>query len=55
LRARVERAKELLAKEDARVLDVAIACGFQTQQHFARVFRAFCKMSPTQFRQARLA
>jgi AraC family transcriptional regulator len=55
LRARVERAKELLVKEDARVLDVAIACGFQTQQHFARVFRAFCKMSPTQFRQARLA
>src|SRR6202046_3450947 len=55
LRARVERAKELLVKEDARVLDVAIACGFQTQQHFARVFRALCKMSPTQFRQARLA
>jgi AraC family transcriptional regulator len=55
LRERVERAKELLAKDDARVLDVAIACGFQTQQHFARVFRAFCKMSPTQFRQARLA
>jgi len=55
LRARVERAKELLVKEDARVLDVAIACGFQTQQHFARVFRAFCKMSPTQFRKARLA
>src|SRR5258708_23189757 len=26
LRARVERAKELLLKEDARVLDVAIAC-----------------------------
>ena len=55
LRARVERAKELLVKEDARVLDVAIACGFQTQQHFARAFRALCKMSPTQFRQARLA
>jgi AraC family transcriptional regulator len=53
LRARVERARELLVKEDARVLDVAIACGFRTQQHFARVFRALCKMSPTQFRQAR--
>jgi AraC family transcriptional regulator len=55
LRARVEQAKELLVKKDARVLDVAIACGFRTQQHFAKVFRAFCKMSPTQFRQARLA
>jgi AraC family transcriptional regulator len=50
LRARLQRAKELLLKEDARILDVAIACGFQTQQHFARAFRAFCKMSPTQFR-----
>jgi AraC family transcriptional regulator len=55
LRARVARAKELLLKEDARVLDVAIACGFQTQQHFAKVFRSLCKMSPTQFRQTRLA
>lgn len=55
LRTRVERAKELLIKEDARVLDVAIACGFETQQHFAKVFRAFCKMSPTQFRQSRLS
>src|SRR5260370_166215 len=50
LRARVERAKQLLLKEDACVVDVAIASGFQTQQHFARAFRAFCKMSPTQFR-----
>lgn len=55
LRERIGRAKELLVKEDARVLDVAIACGFQTQQHFARVFRALCKMSPSEFRQARLA
>jgi AraC family transcriptional regulator len=51
----VERAKELLVKEDARILDVAIACGFQTQQHFARVSRALCKMSTTQFRQPGLA
>jgi AraC family transcriptional regulator len=50
LRARVERAKELLRKQDRRVLDVAIQCGFQTQQHFARVFRTLCGMNPTQFR-----
>lgn len=55
LRARVARAKELLIKPDARILDVAIACGFQTQQHFSRVFRALCKMSPGQFRQLKLA
>jgi len=50
LRARVERAKELLVSREARVLDVALACGFQTQQHFARVFRGICKASPTEFR-----
>jgi len=50
LQQRVERAKELLRKAEARVLDVAVACGFKTQQHFARVFRQICGTSPTQYR-----
>jgi hypothetical protein len=37
------------------VLAISFPLSAQTQQHFARVFRALCKMSPTQFRQARLA
>jgi hypothetical protein len=36
---------------EARVLDVAVACGFKTQQHFARVFRRVCGASPTEYRQ----
>jgi AraC-like DNA-binding protein len=36
---------------DARVLDVAVACGFKTQQHFAQVFRALWGVSPTEYRQ----
>jgi AraC family transcriptional regulator len=51
LRHRVERAKELLRVAEARVLDVAVACGFKTQQHFARVFRRMCGVSPTEHRQ----
>jgi DNA-binding GntR family transcriptional regulator/AraC-like DNA-binding protein len=51
LRHRVERAKEMLRAVDARVLDVAVACGFKTQQHFARVFRRMCGASPTEYRQ----
>ena len=35
---------------EARVLDVAVACGFKTQQHFARVFRRMCGASPTEYR-----
>jgi AraC family transcriptional regulator len=51
LRHRVERAKEMLRTSDARVLDVAVACGFKTQQHFARAFRQMCGVSPTEYRQ----
>jgi AraC family transcriptional regulator len=51
LRRRVERAKEMLRAAEARVLDVAVACGFKTQQHFARVFRHVCGVSPTEYRQ----
>jgi len=51
LRQRVERAKEMLRVAETRVLDVAIACGFKTQQHFARVFRRLSGLSPTEYRQ----
>jgi AraC family transcriptional regulator len=46
----VERAKEILRTPEMRVLDVAVACGFKTQQHFARVFRQMCGVSPTEYR-----
>ena len=51
LRQRLERAKAMLRAPDARVLDVALACGFKTQQHFAQVFRGVWGVSPTEFRQ----
>jgi AraC family transcriptional regulator len=51
LRRRVERAKEMLRAAEMRVLDVAVACGFKSQQHFARVFRNLCGASPTEYRQ----
>jgi AraC family transcriptional regulator len=51
LHRRVERAKEMLRAGEVRVLDVAVACGFKSQQHFARVFRSVCGASPTQYRQ----
>src|SRR5258708_25506819 len=51
LRLRVERAREMLHRSENRVLDVAVACGFKTQLHFARVFRQLCGASPTEYRQ----
>jgi AraC family transcriptional regulator len=50
-RQRLERAKAMLRAPDTRVLDVAIACGFKTQQHFAQVFRDVLGVSPTEYRQ----
>jgi len=50
LRYRVQRAKDMLRSAEGRVLDVAIACGFKTQQHFARVFRQMSGASPTEYR-----
>lgn len=50
LRYRIERAKEMLRAPEIRILDVALACGFKTQQHFARVFRWKCGFSPTEYR-----
>src|ERR1700691_4257900 len=51
LRERLERAKAMLRGPDARVLDVAVACGFTTQQHFAQVFRDAWGVSPTEYRE----
>jgi AraC family transcriptional regulator len=51
LRNRLERAKAMLRAPNARVLAVAVACGFKTQQHFAQVFRNVYGVSPTAYRQ----
>jgi len=51
LRQRIERAKAMLRAPRTRVLDVAVACGFKNQQHFAQVFRDVCRVSPTEYSQ----
>ena len=50
LRQRLERAEKMLRSADGRVMDVAVACGFKSQQHFAQVFRRVCRVSPTEYR-----
>jgi AraC family transcriptional regulator len=51
LRHRIKRAKAMLRAPNSRVLDVALSCGFKSQQHFARAFRYVCGASPTEYRQ----
>ncbi|HEX4418380.1 MAG TPA: AraC family transcriptional regulator [Kofleriaceae bacterium] len=47
---RLERARDLLRDPARPIGDVAIACGFASQAHFATAFRAAFGMSPTQAR-----
>jgi AraC family L-rhamnose operon regulatory protein RhaS len=53
-RARVRRAEELLAKTDRTITDIAHACGFQSSQYFATVFRQFTRVAPSARRYAGL-
>lgn len=46
----VEYAKELLADNDLRTLDVAYAVGYQDSSNFARAFRRIAGLSPQQYR-----
>jgi len=50
-RYRIERARRLLSSAWS-VTDTAFACGFQSSQYFATVFRAFHGQSPSQFQAA---
>ena len=50
-RQRVEQSKRLLMFTDEPIVDVAVASGFNSRQHFFRVFSAVVGTSPQQFRQ----
>lgn len=50
LQWRIRRAGDLLRSSDSRIFDVAMACGFKTQQHFARLFRRNFGVNPTEYR-----
>jgi len=55
LQQRVQCAKELLVSLNLRMIDIALACGFKTQQHFARIFRKLCGLSPTEYQRLKLS
>jgi RpiB/LacA/LacB family sugar-phosphate isomerase len=52
LQERINRSKELLRKEDAKIVDVALEVGFENQAHFTTVFGNFVGMTPRQFRRS---
>jgi AraC family transcriptional regulator len=51
-RRRVEHAKELLAATQLPLAEVALACGFSSQSHFAEAFRKRAGLTPSTYRAA---
>lgn len=52
LQERINRSKELLRQDDARIVDVALEVGFENQAHFTTVFGNFVGMTPRQFQRS---
>lgn len=50
MRRRLTRARELLARTDLAVAEVALTTGFSDQSHFCRRFREFIGLPPRSFR-----
>ncbi|WP_152363160.1 helix-turn-helix transcriptional regulator [Microlunatus speluncae] len=50
LRAKIARARALLADPDRKITDICYRLGFSFSQHFAEVFRRYEGMSPSEFR-----
>jgi len=49
---RIERAKELLARTQIPVIEVAASLGFESQSHFGQAFRAHVGLTPSEWRKA---
>jgi len=53
MQQRIERAKELLSKEDLPIVEVSLRTGFKNQSHFTSLFRKFTNLTPKVWREAR--
>lgn len=49
-RQRIQKAQELLAETELKVIDVAHACGFNTSSRFYAAFERYCGVPPASFR-----
>lgn len=55
MQQRIERAKQLLEKEDLPIVEVSLRAGFKNQSHFTTLFRKFTKFTPKIWREMKLA
>jgi AraC family transcriptional regulator len=55
MRQRIERAKELLAKDDLPIVEISLRTGFKNQSHFTTLFHKLTKFTPKTWRELKLA
>lgn len=51
MQQRIERAKQLLAKDNLSISDIALDCGFNSHAHLSKYFRNYVGMTPKAYRQ----
>ncbi len=51
MRQRIERAKQLLAKNDLPIIEISLQTGFKNQSHFTTLFRKYTKFTPKLWRE----
>jgi AraC family transcriptional regulator len=52
MRLRVERAKQMLQRNAAPLIDIAAACGFASHAHLSKIFRQIVGVPPNRYRRA---
>jgi AraC family transcriptional regulator len=55
MQQRIERAKQLLAREDLPIVEISLRTGFKNQSHFTTLFRKFTNHTPKLWREMKLA
>ena len=51
LRLRIQKAKELMADPDLKLIDIALSVGYQDAAHFNRAFKNVTGRTPSQYRE----
>ena len=52
LQMRMERSKRLLASTEELIGDIALKCGFEDANYFARLFKQIFNVTPSQYRKS---
>lgn len=55
MQRRIERAKDLLAKDDLPIVEISAQVGFKNQSHFTTFFRRYTSMTPKVWRNTKFA